>query len=116
MKYFNFKSLIILLLLHGVSVYLDEIWTSDKGWIALKILFAVFFLIIFWVIISFISYLKKSHLKMEYCYYIGLGILSIIVTIFHYKVARINDLGLAHFGILLLICILPIKQIWIRAE
>ncbi len=117
MKYFRVKYLLVFLTLNGINLLLNSIWTSDKGWMPLMTLVVGVFSVLFWFIISLISFLKKTHLKNGIYYYIGLGIWGIILTIEYFKLQFIdrsisNTLELTPFAIIILICLLPIKPIW----
>lgn len=116
-NYYNLKYLIVFLLLTGVNIHLINTWTPDKGWILFIIFIQVTVSILFWILLSTISRLKKTHLKKELLYYVGIGILNIIMTIEYFKFEIIeanNDLiYLTPHFLIILLSLLPIKQIWI---
>lgn len=117
MKYFNIKYLIVFMLLNGISLSLNNIWTSDKGWLPIIVLVFGLFSILFWFILSLISFLKKANLKNEVYYYIGLGIWGIVMTVEYFKLRLIDSsisdtIFLTPFVIIIIICLVPIKQIW----
>ncbi len=65
MKYFNLRSLSIFLVLNTVDLTLNSIWTSDKGWILFIASLFISFSILFWLIQSTISLIRKAKLKNE---------------------------------------------------
>ncbi len=116
MKYFNLKSLIIFLILNGIALYLNIIWTSDKGWIPFMIFLFGVFSILFWLIISFVSFLKKSNLKMEIYYFFVLGIWSIFMTIDYFKLKIFDGEFISYipYGLFIVLSALPVKRIWTK--
>ena len=109
--------MLVILTLNAINLLLNSIWTSDKGWIPLMTLVFGVFSVLFWFILSLISFLKKAHLKNGVYYYTGLGIWGIILTVEYFKLQLIDSsisdiLQLTPFAIIIIICLLPIKRIW----
>ncbi len=90
MKYFSVKYLLVFVTLNGINILLNSIWTSDKGWLSLMTLAFGIFSVLFWFMISLISFLKKTHLKNEVYYYIGLGLWELMLTIDYFKLQFIE--------------------------
>ena len=117
MKYFRLKTLLTFLLLNCVTFILNYLWTSDHAWISFIMVFYLGFSVLFWLIISLISLIKRARLKKELFYFIGLGLWNIIMTIEYFKhIVFENSLSdfvfFSPYAIIVLICLLPIPQIW----
>ena len=119
-KYYNLEYLVIFLLLTGITVYLNNTWTSDKGYLLFIIITFGTISLLFWFILSTISYCKKSHLKNELFYYIGISLWNIIMTIEYFKIEFIDKhdslIFLTAYFLIILLTLLPIKQIWTNAK
>ena len=120
MEYYNLKYLVILLCLTVVNIYLINTWTSDKGYLLFIIILFGIISIIFWIVLSTISYLKKGNLKHELFYYLGIGVWHILMTVEYFKlniIEKNNDIihWIPHV-LIILFSLLPIKQIWINRK
>jgi hypothetical protein len=117
MKYFDFTTLGIFILINSFELYLNYAWTADKGWISIIALVHLVFLVSFWFIFSVISWKRKSNLKREKFYFVGLGLWNMVMTILYFK-SNIFTIGSAEYLILLpyliliVVWLLPIKNIW----
>lgn len=115
MKFYNLNSLVALLLLTGINIYLNNSWTTDKGFLSLMILIFGTTSVMFWFILSTISSYKETHLKNELFYYIGIGIWQIIITIEYFKLKIFDENNVIFwipYFLIITLTLLPIKQIW----
>ncbi len=122
MKYFNLWYLLTFLLLTGINIILNNHWTSDTGWMPLLALIAGLISILYWLVLSLISLKRKAELKHGLYYYVGLGLWSILMTIEYFKLKVIHGdiksvfFNWAPYVIIVLLCLLPVKQIWIKEK
>ncbi|PWJ29984.1 hypothetical protein BC781_1301 [Sediminitomix flava] len=117
MKYFNLRTLIVFLALNTVTLTLNNIWTSDKGWLPFIASLFIGCSILFWLIQSIISLIRNAKLKNEYFYYFGLGLWNILITIDYFKLrifeSTISDfVSLLPYVVMILFWLLPIKVFW----
>ena len=117
MEYFKLRYLIILLIFSGINVLLNDHWTSDKGWMKVVMVISGLISTGFWLILSTISNFKKSHLKNEVFYYIGIGVWHIILTIGYFKFQVLENkdsdvLTWTPYLLIIILCLLPFNQIW----
>lgn len=117
-KCFNIYNLLILILANFIHAHFFKIWSGDGGWYWFVFGIFISISIVFWMIISVLSYIKRATLKVETVYFLIIGILQIILAIDYYKIHVFKDLpyiSLLFYSLYflpILISILPYFNIW----
>lgn len=117
MKYFNICYLLILLSSDIVKAHLFKIWSGDRGWYLFVLSIYISISVVFWIIVSSLSFVKKAKLKNGFIYFIIIAGVGIILSIDYYKLQfleRIPHNYLLHwlpYVLTILICLLPFANI-----